>query len=110
MAKSETFREYVLEQLGQVVPVTAKPMFGGLGIYSDGLFFALIAEDRLYFKVDDLTRPEFERLGMHPFRPNGEAKAKGYYEVPANLLEDPSALAPWADKAIAVARHAKRSN
>ena len=57
-------------------------MFGGVGIYAQGLFFALIAEDRLYFKVDDTTRPSFEQRGMEPFRPFGEDSAMGYYELP----------------------------
>ncbi len=83
-------------------------MFGGVGLYADGLFFALIAEDRLYFKVDDATRPEFERLGMEPFRPFGEDSAMGYYEVPADVVEDPVRLAPWVKKAIDVAAGAKR--
>jgi hypothetical protein len=53
MAVSQSYRDFVLEQLGRVSPVTGKSMFGGVGLYADGLFFALIAEDRLYFKVDD---------------------------------------------------------
>ena len=87
--------------------MTAKPMFGGVGLYAQGLFFALIAEDRLYFKVDDSTRPDFERLGMEPFRPFGEEKAMGYYEVPADVLEDAAQLEPWMRKAIEVAAKAK---
>ncbi len=55
MAVSQSYREFVLEQLGRVTPVTGKSMFGGVGIYAQGLFFALIAEDRLYFKVDDAS-------------------------------------------------------
>ena len=82
-------------------------MFGGVGLYADGLFFALIAEDRLYFKVDDATRPEFERFGMEPFRPFGEDSAMGYYEVPADVVEDQVQLAPWMRKAIDVAGNAK---
>ncbi len=79
-------------------------MFGGVGIYAGQLFFALIADDTLYFKVDDSNRPDFERLGMKPFRPYGEdGEVMQYYEVPADLLEDPEALRPWAEKAIAVA-------
>ena len=107
MAVSESYRDFVLEQLGRVAPVTAKRMFGGVGIYSQGLFFALIAEDRLYFKVDDSTRPDFERLGMEPFRPFGEDSAMGYYEVPADVVEDAGQLEPWMRKAIAVASKAK---
>jgi DNA transformation protein len=108
MAFSKGYRDFVVEQLERVAPVTAKSMFGGVGLYAQGLFFALIAEDRLYFKVDDLTRPDFERLGMEPFRPFGEAHAMGYYEVPADVLEDAAQLAPWMKKAIDVAAKAKR--
>ena len=54
MAVSESYRGFVLEQLGRVAPVTARSTFGGGGIYAEGLFFALIAEDRLYFKVKPL--------------------------------------------------------
>ena len=106
MAVSESYREFVLEQLGRVTPVTGKSMFGGVGIYAQGLFFALIAEDRLYFKVNDTTRPDFERLGMEPFRPFGEDSAMGYYEVPADVVEDATQLAAWMRKAIEVASKA----
>ena len=108
MAVSETYCDFVLEQLGRVVSVTSKRMFGGVGIYSQGLFFALIAEDRLYFKVNDTTRPDFERLGMEPFRPFGEESAMGYYEVPADLVEDAAHLESWVKKAIDVAAMAKQ--
>ncbi len=107
MAVSESYREFVLEQLGRVTPVTGRPMFGGVGIYAQGLFFALIAEDRLYFKVDDTTRPDFERLSMEPFRPFAEESAMGYYEVPADVVEDAAQLAAWMRKAIEVASKAK---
>jgi DNA transformation protein and related proteins len=108
MAVSESYRVFVLEQLGRVTPVTARSMFGGVGIYAEGLFFALIAEDRLYFKVDDATRPDFERLRMEPFRPFGEESAMGYYEVPADVVEDSGQLARWMKQAIDVASKAKR--
>ena len=108
MAISKSYRDFVVEQLERVAPVTAKPMFGGVGLYAQGLFFALIAEDRLYFKVDDATRPDFERLGMEPFRPFGEENAMGYFEVPVDVLEDAAQLEPWMRKAIDVAAKAKR--
>ena len=108
MAVSESYRDFVLEQLGRVAPVTGKAMFGGVGIYAEGLFFALIAEDRLYFKVENATRPDFERYGMGPFRPFGDDSAIGYYEVPADVLEDATQLESWMKKAINVAANAKR--
>jgi len=82
-------------------------MFGGVGIYSQGLFFALIANDVLYLKVDDLNRADFEAAGKGPFHPVGE-KPMGYYELPGELLEDPEELRPWVMKALEVARR-KRS-
>jgi DNA transformation protein len=107
MAFSKGYRDFVVEQLGRIAPVSARSMFGGAGLYAHGLFFALIAEDRLYFKVDDTTRPDFERLGMEPFRPFGEEHAKGYYEVPADVLEDVAQLEPWMRKAMDAAAKAK---
>jgi DNA transformation protein and related proteins len=109
MAVSQSYREFVLEQLGRVTPVTGKSMFGGVGIYAQGLFFALIAEDRLYFKVDDATRPDFERRGMEPFRPFGEDSAMGYYELPGDVVEDVNQLETWMKKAIEMAAAAKSS-
>lgn len=79
-------------------------MFGGVGIYASELFFALIADDTLYLKVDETNRADFEARGMGPFRPYGESGAgMRYYQVPDELLEDPETLRPWVEKAIAVA-------
>ena len=86
-------------------------MFGGVGIYAGSHFFAIIADDCLYFKVDAALREDFKKMGMKPFQPYGaEGETMGYYEVPADLLEDPERLRPWAEKSIAVARrkHGKR--
>lgn len=108
MAVSAEYREFVLDQLGRVVPVTARSMFGGVGIYSDGLFFALIAEDVLYLKVDDTNRADFQRAGSGPFRPYDDGRAMQYYELPADLLEDAGALRGWVDGALDAARSARR--
>jgi DNA transformation protein len=84
-------------------------MFGGVGIYSGELFFALIADDTVYFKTDESTRHEFEARGMGPFRPFGDdGGTMQYYQLPEDLLEDPDALRPWAEKAVAIARQQKR--
>jgi DNA transformation protein len=107
MAISDSYRVFALEQLRRVMPVNARSMFGGVGIYAEGVFFALIAEDRLYFKVDEGTRPDFKQLGMEPFRPFGDDRAMGYYEVPADVMEDAVQLASWMKRAIDVAAKAK---
>src|SRR4051812_28302033 len=72
MSVSPSYKTFVLEQLQVVGTVTAKPMFGGVGLYCQGLFFGLIDDDTLYLKVDDATRPEFERAGSRPFLPFGD--------------------------------------
>ena len=104
---SHSFRTYVLEQLRRVRPdVRDRSMFGGVGIHAGDLFFALIAADTLYFKVDDSNRRAFEERGLGPFMPSGPSgEVMQYYEVPADLLEDPEELSIWVEQAIAVARN-----
>jgi DNA transformation protein and related proteins len=108
MAVSAEYREFALEQLGRVTPVTSRSMFGGVGVYADGLFFALMDDDALYLKVDDSNRGAFEAVGSGPFRPFGDEHPMGYYELPADVLEDAEALRPWVHGALDVARAARR--
>lgn len=108
MAVSPEYRAWVLELLGRVGTVTGRSMFGGFGLYLDGLFFALVDDDTLYFKVDDATRPEFEAAGMQPFRPYGDERAMQYYELPPDVLEDPEQMRIWVERAVGVARRAKK--
>jgi DNA transformation protein len=109
MAVSQSFRTFILEQLGRTVTgIRARNMFGGVGIYGAEFFFALLDDDTLYFKVDESNRPDFEARGMGPFQPYGQdGETMGYYRVPDDLLEDPEVLGQWAEKAIAAARRAK---
>jgi DNA transformation protein len=109
MAVSAGFRSFVIEQLSRTVPaLRARNMFGGVGLYSGDLFFALMDDDVLYFKVDDGNRPRFEERGMGPFRPGGSGgEVMQYYEVPADVLEDVEILASWVTEARAVARRAR---
>jgi DNA transformation protein len=109
MAVSPAYRDFVLEQMARVLPVTARAMFGGYGVYADGLCFALLAGDATWLKVDDSNRARFEQAGTGPFRPFGpEGEAMQYYQLPGELLEDPDALGPWVDASLAVARAARR--
>lgn len=85
-------------------------MFGGVGIYSGDTFFALIADDTLYFKVDAESRRDFEARGMGPFRPFGEDGAEmQYFQVPEEVFEDTDELRRWAERAIGVARRKRQS-
>ncbi len=70
LAVSDGFRSFVLDQLSELEDVMPRSMFGGVGLYSRGLFFGIIARDRLYLKVDDETRAAYEEAGEKPFKPN----------------------------------------
>ena len=110
MSVSPSFRAFAVEQLSLVAQtIRAKNMFGGVGVYSQDRFFALLADDELYLKVDDSNRPDFEALGIGPFRPFGpDGEAMQYYPLPGDLLEDIEVLRSWVDKAIAVAANKKK--
>ena len=108
MAVSDEYLTYVLDQLACVGCVESRRMFGGVGIYSSGLFFALIADDVLYFKVDDSNRSDYEAAGMEPFRPFADKpNVMSYYEVPIEVLENKDRLEEWVQKALKVATAAK---
>ena len=105
MSVSPSYQTFVLEQLSAAGAVTARSMFGGVGLYCQGLFFALIDDDTLYLKVDDATRADFERLGSQPFRPFGDdSHVMQYYELPADVLEDRAEVRPWVERALDAAR------
>ncbi|HET6330626.1 MAG TPA: TfoX/Sxy family protein [Holophagaceae bacterium] len=110
MPVSASFKAFVLEQLSAVAPVSARAMFGGVGIYAEGLFFALMDDDRLYFKVDDASRSRYQTAGMGPFDPykDGSAIMGGYYELPGDVLEDEDRLPEWMREALTVAAGAKK--
>lgn len=105
MVVSPSYRTWIEETLGRVRPVRTRAMFGGLGIYAGDVFFALVDDDVLYFKVNDRTRPDFVARGMGPFRPYGpdDPPMKGYYQVPADVLESDEELETWMRRAIDVA-------
>ena len=109
MSVSRQYQDYVIEQLSTVGYVTAKKMFGGVGLYADGIFFALIANDTLYQKVDETNRLDYESAGMDAFRPYPDkTRSMQYYEVPLEVLEGGEMLTDWARKSIAVALKAKK--
>jgi DNA transformation protein and related proteins len=102
---SDGFRSFVLDQLEPLGPIVAKSMFGGVGLYCEGLFFGLIARDVLYLKVDATNRADYEAAGSHPFRPYPDrAGTMQYYAVPVGVLESQGELVEWAKKSVRVAR------
>ncbi len=113
MPVSDEYITYVLDQLGGLGEVVSRKMFGGAGIYHEGRMFGLIAEDVLYFKVDNSNRGDFEAFGMGPFMPwDDPMHVMQYYEVPIDVLEDKDRLCEWGGKAYAAAvkKAAKKSS
>lgn len=108
MRKIPEFVAYLCELLAPLGRIRPKAMFGGHGLYCDERFFALVADDTLYLKVDDESREAFVKAGQKPFTfvmKNAEA-TMSYYTVPAEALEDFSEMKPWARLALAAAGRA----
>lgn len=100
MAFSADYLEFILDQFQEFGEVTHKKMFGGVGFYKEGTMFGGIMGGELHLKVNDDTRPIFEAEGMEPFFHRGKSKSlPKYYKVPANIVEDSSQLAIWAERA-----------
>jgi DNA transformation protein and related proteins len=105
LASSRQFEVFVADQLSGAGDIFARKMFGGVGLYCDGVFFGLIARDELYLKVDEATRGVFEAEGARPFKPYADRPVTmQYYSVPLSVLESAPELVRWARRAIATAQ------
>ena len=96
---------YVLEQLAALPALRPNRMFGGIGLYSDGLFFGLIDDDILYFKTGEGNLADYRARNMPKFMPFPEKTRQetGYHQVPADVIEDAEQLVAWAQKSKAAA-------
>lgn len=103
MPYTKAYREEVEEKLSAAKMIRTKPMFGGVGIYADDIFFALIDDDKLFFKVNDSNREEYLACGMSPWN-----LGDGYFELPQPILDNPDELAVWIDKSLKVAESKKK--
>ena len=107
LAVTEGFRTFVLDELAALEDLVPRSMFGGVGLYCRGLFFGIIAGDRLYLKVDDVNRGDYEAAGEKAFKPyRDRPTTMRYYSVPLSILESPIDLIEWARKAVAAAERA----
>jgi DNA transformation protein len=105
MNENSSFVENVLEQLGGDVTISTRRMFGGVGIYRSGVMFALVLDERLYFKVNSANKIDYQEAGSTPFIYERYAKNKSpkniemsYWEVPVHILEDRDLLFRWMVK------------
>ena len=109
MPSRPAFVDQVINHLNQVAPVTARAMFGGYGLYSEGVMFALIAYDTLYFKVDDVNREQYLTVGSEPFTYEGKGKPiqMSYYRLPDDVFENLEQLTSWVASSREAACRAK---
>ena len=101
MAKTDGFKDFVLDQLADLRGLTCRAMFGGYGLRYREVFFGIIHKGRLYFKVTPETVTRYREQRMKPFRVSSTMTLRTYYEVPADILEDAEQLAAWAGTASA---------
>jgi DNA transformation protein and related proteins len=104
--------EFIRELFAPFRPVTVKRMFGGAGIYAEGLMFGLIFDGAIYLRVDEASIPDFEREGGVPFvyplaKNHAGRPSRSFWRLPERLYDDPDELAVWAARALAIAQHRK---
>jgi DNA transformation protein len=106
--------EFVRELFARFGPVSVNRMFGGAGIWSGGLMFALEFDGVIYLRVDDASLADFEREGSKPFvYPRAKTPGKvgrpsrSFWRLPERLYDDPDELAVWASRALAIAERKK---
>lgn len=104
--------DFIRELFAPFRPVAAKRMFGGIGLFADGLMFGLIFDDVIYLRVDDASVPSFEREGSAPFvyplaKHHIGRPSRHFWRLPERLYDDPDELGVWAARALAVAAQRK---
>jgi DNA transformation protein and related proteins len=107
MVASESFAEFLCEQLAPLGRVTMRRMFGKTGVFCDGLMFAMVTDDTLYFRVDDLNRAAFKEAESSPplnYAKKGRTIDLSFWRAPERLWDEPDELVAWARTAMGAAR------
>lgn len=91
------FIEFLHEVFDQFGTISARKMFGGHGIYHDGLMFGLVADEVLYLKTDSQSLPLFEENGLQAFEfeKDGKVMKMSYYEAPEEIYDDSELASHW---------------
>ncbi|WDI31709.1 TfoX/Sxy family protein [Hyphococcus flavus] len=102
MPASASYSEYIKDLFSPFGDITVRKMFGGAGVYCNGAIFAIIGDDDLWLKVDDVTRAEFKDAGLYPFEVEmkGKIGTMSYYCAPEQIYDDNDALRHWAKLAL----------
>ena len=102
MKQTSEFAQYVVEQMQILGPVMAKRMFGGEGIFLDGLMIGLIGDDELYLKTDSERAGYFVGEGLEQFTyyKQGKAVKMSYHLAPEDVFDDPAVMRVWGQRAM----------
>ena len=103
---SSALVEHLRDLLAPWGEVTARAMFGGYGVYVDGLIIGVIIDEALYLKTDEQTRDRFAAAGCAPFiyEMKGKPLPMSYWSLPDDAMDSPQAMQPWARMAIEAAQ------
>jgi len=103
--EASEFVSYIVDLMQSIGPVQAKRMFGGHGVFLDGLMFALIVDGTLYLKADKDSEQAFREKGLQAFSyyKQGRETKLSYYQAPEDALEDSELMREWAGRAYACA-------
>jgi DNA transformation protein len=99
--------EHIAELFSAFGPVAVRRMFGGAGLFAEGVMIAILDEGIIYLKADERTIPAFEREGLKPFTystKDGTRSLTSYWRMPERLYDAPDELARWATEALQAAR------
>jgi DNA transformation protein and related proteins len=107
MVASDSFAEFLREQLAPLGRLTMRRMFGKTGVFCDGVMFGMVRENTLYFRVDDHNRAAFKEAQSFPplnYEKKGSTIDLSFWRVPERLFDEPDDLVTWAQAALAAAR------
>jgi DNA transformation protein len=107
MVASDSFAEFLREQLGPLGAVTMRRMFGKTGVFCDGVMIGMVRDNTLYFRVDDDNRAAFKEAEAFPplnYQKKGGPIDLSFWRAPDRLFDEPDELVAWARAALAAAR------
>ena len=98
---ADDFIEYLKELFADFGDISARAMFGGHGLYHEGVIFGIVIDEAVYLKVDAETKVDFEAAGCAPFiyEMKGKPLPMSYWSVPAEAMDSAQAMRPWAKRA-----------
>lgn len=107
MVASNSFAEFLREQLAPLGRITMRRMFGKTGVFCDGLMLGMVTDDTLYFRVDDHNRAAFKEAESFPplnYQKKGSTIDLSFWRAPERLLDEPDELVAWARVALSAAQ------